>query len=97
MLPITLLNAAQGLPVMVELKSGETVNGYVLACDMYMNMTLKDVVHTSADGKEFKKLPETYLRGTVIKYVQLPESLLAQIKDEHNIKREELRRQAGQA
>lgn len=33
MLPQTLLRAAQGHPVLVELKSGETFNGHLVLCD----------------------------------------------------------------
>ncbi|PRT56840.1 putative U6 snRNA-associated Sm-like protein LSm4 [Wickerhamiella sorbophila] len=96
MLPLSLLNAAQGLPLMLELKSRETINGYMLACDTFMNLTLRDVVCTSADGKEFKKMDEMFVRGTGIRYVRVPENLLDQIVDERAVKREERRRKAGQ-
>ncbi len=34
--------------MLVELKSGETLNGHLLQCDTWMNITLKEVVQTSA-------------------------------------------------
>lgn len=46
-LPLGLLNAAQGHPMLVELKNGETLNGHLITCDTWMNLTLKEVVQTS--------------------------------------------------
>ena len=46
-LPLGLLNAAQGHPMLVELKNGETLNGHLVQCDTWMNLTLKEVVQTS--------------------------------------------------
>lgn len=46
-LPLGLLNAAQGHPMLVELKNGETLNGHLVTCDTWMNLTLKEVVQTS--------------------------------------------------
>ena len=33
---------------LVELKNGETFNGHLIACDNFMNITLRDVYQTSA-------------------------------------------------
>lgn len=33
--------------MLVELKSGETLNGYLVNCDTWMNLTLKEVIQTS--------------------------------------------------
>lgn len=46
-LPLGLLTAAQGHPMLVELKNGETLNGHLVNCDTWMNLTLKEVVQTS--------------------------------------------------
>jgi U6 snRNA-associated Sm-like protein LSm4 len=46
-LPLGLLNAAQGHPMLVELKNGETLNGHLVLCDTWMNLTLREVVQTS--------------------------------------------------
>lgn len=62
-LPLGLLNAAQGHPMLVELKNGETLNGHLVNCDTYMNLTLKEVVQTSPEGDKFFRLPECYVRG----------------------------------
>lgn len=32
----------------MELKNGETFNGHLVACDNFMNVTLKEVYQTSA-------------------------------------------------
>ncbi|KAK2595961.1 hypothetical protein QQS21_006491 [Conoideocrella luteorostrata] len=50
MLPLSLLNAAQGHPMLVELKNGETLNGHLVQCDTWMNLTLREVVQTSPGG-----------------------------------------------
>lgn len=76
MLPLTLLRAANGSPILVELKGGDTYNGRVVNCDTFMNMNLQDVICTSADGEHFSKLPSCYIRGSSIKYLRLPPSLL---------------------
>lgn len=34
--------------MLVELKNGETLNGHLVMCDTWMNLTLKEVVQTSA-------------------------------------------------
>ncbi|KAJ0337363.1 hypothetical protein COL922a_006830 [Colletotrichum nupharicola] len=34
-------------PMLVELKNGETLNGHLVMCDTWMNLTLKEVVQTS--------------------------------------------------
>jgi len=65
-LPLGLLTAATGHPMLVELKSGETLNGVLLNCDTWMNLTLKEVVQTSADGDKFWRLPEIYVRGSTV-------------------------------
>lgn len=49
-LPLGLLNAAQGHPMLVELKNGETLNGHLVLCDTWMNLTLREVVQTSLVG-----------------------------------------------
>jgi len=33
--------------MLVELKSGETLNGHLIQCDTWMNLTLREVVQTS--------------------------------------------------
>lgn len=53
--------------MLVELKTGETLNGHLIACDTYMNITLKEVVQTSADGDKFHRLAECYIRGNNVR------------------------------
>jgi U6 snRNA-associated Sm-like protein LSm4 len=52
--------------MLVELKSGETLNGLLVNCDTWMNLTLREVVQTSADGDKFMRLPEIYVRGSTV-------------------------------
>ncbi|KAH8172732.1 LSM domain-containing protein [Sarocladium implicatum] len=76
MLPLGLLNAAQGHPMLVELKNGETLNGHLITCDTWMNLTLKEVVQTSPDGDKFVRLPEVYVKGNNIKYLRVPDEII---------------------
>ncbi|RMZ86418.1 hypothetical protein DV736_g6360, partial [Chaetothyriales sp. CBS 134916] len=78
MLPLGLLAAAQGHPMLVELKNGETLNGHLVNCDTWMNLTLKEVVQTSPEGDRFWRLAEVYVRGNNIKYLRMPEELIDQ-------------------
>jgi len=81
MLPLSLLNTAQGHPMLVELKSGETLNGHLVNCDTWMNLTLKEVVQTSPDGDKFFRLPECYVRGNNIKYLRVPDEIIDLVKE----------------
>ncbi|KAF5317254.1 hypothetical protein D9611_003632 [Ephemerocybe angulata] len=49
---------------LVELKNGETFNGHLVNCDNFMNITLREVYQTSAEGDRFWKLKECYIRGS---------------------------------
>ncbi|KXZ42154.1 hypothetical protein GPECTOR_194g322 [Gonium pectorale] len=73
MLPLSLLKTAQRHAVLVELKNGETYNGYLQQCDTWMNLHLSEVICTSKDGQRFFKMPEVYIRGNTIKYISVPE------------------------
>lgn len=53
---------------MVELKTGESYNGLLDNIDNFMNVFLKEAVHTSPDGKQFKKVKEVYLRGNNVSW-----------------------------
>lgn len=82
MLPLGLLTAATGHPMLVELKSGETLNGLLVNCDTWMNLTLREVVQTSADGDKFMRLPEIYVRGSTIKYLRVPDEIVDIVKEQ---------------
>ncbi|KAH8838904.1 hypothetical protein MCOR27_010788 [Pyricularia oryzae] len=82
MLPLGLLNAAQGHAMMVELKNGETLNGHLVQCDTWMNLTLREVVQTSPDGDKFMRLPEIYVKGNNIKYLRVPDEVIDQVKEQ---------------
>ncbi|PMD23238.1 Sm-like ribonucleo protein [Hyaloscypha hepaticicola] len=84
MLPLGLLTAAQGHPMLVELKNGETLNGHLVTCDTWMNLTLKEVVQTSPDGEKFYRLPEVYVKGNNIKYLRVPDEIIDLVKDQQS-------------
>ncbi|RIB17698.1 hypothetical protein C2G38_2016791 [Gigaspora rosea] len=82
MLPLSLLNIAQGHPMLVELKNGETFNGHLVNCDNWMNLTLREVIQTSPEGDRFWRLPECYIRGNTIKYLRVPDEIIEMVKDD---------------
>ena len=47
MLPLTLLKSAENHPMLIELKNGDTYNGRLVSCNIFMNVCLKDVICTS--------------------------------------------------
>lgn len=76
MLPLYLLTSAKNQPILVELKNGETLNGNLVICDSWMNLTLSNVIQSSANGDDFLKIPEVYVRGNHIKYLRLPNEVM---------------------
>ena len=56
--------------MLVELKNGETLNGHLVNCDTWMNLTLKEVVQTSPDGDKFFRLSEVYVRGNNVSFIR---------------------------
>jgi U6 snRNA-associated Sm-like protein LSm4 len=91
MLPLGLLNAARRQAVLVEVKSGETFNGTLLACDVWMNIRLGDVVRTDADGVRCHALREVLVRGSAVKCVRLPDNVI-DAAHEFNKKQHAMRR-----
>lgn len=87
MLPLSLLHTAAGHPLLVELKNGETFNGHLVNCDNWMNLTLREVIQTSPDGDKFWRLPECYIRGNTIKYLNVPEEIVDMVKEEEGRQR----------
>ncbi|KAJ1550999.1 RNA processing protein [Nowakowskiella sp. JEL0078] len=81
MLPLSLLNAAQGEPINVELKSGETYSGHLVNCDNFMNINLREVICTTAD-RRFWRLPEVFIRGNTIKYLGVPDNVVDKVKED---------------
>lgn len=67
---------------MVELKNGETYNGCLVSCDNWMNINLREVICTSRDGDRFWKMNECYIRGSMIKYLRIPDVVIDQVKEE---------------
>lgn len=62
--------------MLVELKNGETLNGHLIQCDTWMNLTLREVVQTSPEGDKFVRLPEVYVKGNNIKYLRVPDDVI---------------------
>jgi U6 snRNA-associated Sm-like protein LSm4 len=82
MLPLSLLKTAENNPMLVELKNGDTYNGRLVSCNMFMNICLRDVICTSKDGDRFWKMPEVYIRGASIKYMRIPDEIIDLVSEE---------------
>ncbi|KAK4424615.1 putative U6 snRNA-associated Sm-like protein LSm4 [Sesamum alatum] len=82
MLPLSLLKTAQGHPMLVELKNGETYNGHLVNCDTWMNIHLREVICTSKDGDRFWRMSECYIRGNTIKYLRVPDEVIDKVQEE---------------
>jgi U6 snRNA-associated Sm-like protein LSm4 len=87
MLPLSLLKAAIGHPMLIELKNGDTYNGRLASCNVFMNICLKDVICTSKDGDRFWKMPECYIRGNSIKYLRIPDEIIDTVAEEEQMNR----------
>ncbi|WVN85637.1 uncharacterized protein L203_100786 [Cryptococcus depauperatus CBS 7841] len=95
MLPLSLLTAAQGKPMLVELKNGVTFNGHLVEVDTFMNVTLREVYQTSADGERFWKMKEMFIKGNIIKYFRIADSILEQAAEEQDKARATNRARGG--
>lgn len=92
-----MLTAAKKQPVLVEVKSGETFNGTLENCDVWMNLHLSDVIKTTADGQRFFVMSELFVRGSNIKYIRLSEEILQAARDYNRKQRAQRRaRQQGE-
>jgi U6 snRNA-associated Sm-like protein LSm4 len=60
-----------------------------------MNIMMREVYHTNADGDRFFYYPETYVRGSTIKFIRVPDKLLDEVKEEQNKARESNRGARG--
>ncbi|GJN67111.1 hypothetical protein PLIIFM63780_004584 [Purpureocillium lilacinum] len=67
--------------MLVELKNGETLNGHLVQCDTWMNLTLKEVVQTSPEGDKFVRLKEAYVKGNNIKYLRVPPEIIDKVSE----------------
>jgi len=72
--PVKLFREAESHPVTVELKTGEIYRGTLEESEDSMSCLLKNVHHTSRDGRVVR-LEAVYLRGSQIRFVVLPEVL----------------------
>ncbi|KAK4337418.1 hypothetical protein RND71_043875 [Anisodus tanguticus] len=68
--------------MLVELKNGETYNGHLVSCDSWMNVNLREVICTSRDGDKFWRMNECYIKGSMIKYLRIPDEVIDIVKEE---------------
>ncbi|SBT76958.1 U6 snRNA-associated Sm-like protein LSm4, putative [Plasmodium ovale] len=90
--PLTLLKCSQNQPVMVELKNGETYSGFLVFCDRFMNLHMKNIICTSKDGDKFWKISECYVRGNSVKYIRVQDQAIEQAIEETTERNEKTRK-----
>ena len=73
-IPIKLLHESKGLVVSLELKTGQTYRGRLVAIEDNMNLQLKDVTVTARDG-QISPLETCFLRGSNIRFIVVPDNL----------------------
>lgn len=74
--PLNILHNTRGQAVSIELRNGETVNGCVMRSDRSMNIILKNTIRTSADGKQFYRCRESFIRGSSVRNIRMEERAL---------------------
>jgi small nuclear ribonucleoprotein D3 len=62
------------MKVTVEMKNGEIYRGLLINAEETMNMTISDVIRTARNG-QVSKIPTVYLRGSMVRFISLPELL----------------------
>jgi U6 snRNA-associated Sm-like protein LSm4 len=82
MLPLTLLKGAEGQDILIELKNGDTYNGKLISCNMFMNITIREVTRTNKDGDKFWEMPECFIRGNSIKYLRIPDEVITEVSEQ---------------
>lgn len=92
MLPLYLLTSAKSQQILVELKNGETINGNLVNCDSWMNLTLNDVIQTYNNGQDFAKLSEVYIKGVHIKYLRMPDAIMDKAKEQNALNQQQRNR-----
>ncbi len=70
--PLSVLKKALNEYVVVKLKSGMELRGYMVDCDDYMNIILKDAVEYEGDQAK-ANYGNIFIRGNNILYVKFPE------------------------
>ncbi|QRG37575.1 hypothetical protein FDK38_001952 [Candidozyma auris] len=92
MLPLFMLTSVKSQEILVELKNGESVVGKLTDCDSWMNLTLSEAVVTYNKGEKFNKLEQIYIRGSHIKFLRLPESVMDHAKEQSMLNQEQRNR-----
>lgn len=67
--------------VCVSLRNGDVYYGLLTGTDMYMNLSMLNVVVWSGSGAEQKKIPTVCLRGNMVRFVSMPDSIAQAVQD----------------
>lgn len=73
-IPVKLLHEALGHIVTVEIKGGASYRGKLFEAEDNLNVSLKEVIVTSRDGKQ-TPMDSVYVRGSMIRFVVVPDML----------------------
>ena len=67
--------------VCVSLRNGDLYYGLLTGTDMYMNLSMVNVVVWSGSDAEQKKIPTVCLRGNMVRFVSMPDSIAQAVQD----------------
>jgi U6 snRNA-associated Sm-like protein LSm4 len=82
MLPLSLLKAAQGKDVELDLKNGEKFRGKLGKCDNWMNVELLDALKINELGDAVARVGRILVRGNFVKLFNFPDELIDSVKDD---------------
>lgn len=74
-IPVQLLHESDGFVVTIELKTGEIYRGILDGSEDNFNCQLSDVTYTDTDGVDHHLDGITYIRGSSIQFLMVPDML----------------------
>ncbi|ORY29988.1 pre-mRNA splicing factor [Naematelia encephala] len=74
--PVKLLHESLGHIITVELKTGEMYRGKLMEAEDSLNIALREITVTARDGR-VSQLEQVYIRGSMIRFVIVPDLLAA--------------------
>ena len=75
MYPLTLIRLSRGSVVTLELKDKQTISGFLLKCDVAMNMHLQNVTIEKMGGEKLF-VKQCFLKGQTVKMVSIEPKIL---------------------
>ena len=75
MYPLTLIRLSRGNVITLELKDRQTVSGFLVKCDVAMNMHLQNATIEKPEGEKYF-VKQCFLKGQNVKMVSIEPKIL---------------------